>query len=313
MIITETSGKLDAAIGKFEGPILAYMEQEESDFAKDSLKKVLYNVKTSKHYSESITGLTGIGDFVATNGAVPYDEFEEGYAKTFIHQVFKKGIEIERELIDDARIIDMENRAGVLTNAANRTMEKFVHAPFNNAASSSFTLTGKAFTNVGADGKPLADAAHPSKTGKGSDQSNVTTNTLTLANVKYAEDMMKNFTDDIGEKANVKPDMLFVPYELRNEAWEIVNSIGKPDTADNNANPYQNKFKVVVSDWLTDTDAWFMIDSRYMKKCLYWIDRVPLEIASKKDFNTDNWLIKGYMRYSLGFTDWRWCVANIPA
>jgi len=50
-----------------------------------------------------------------------------------------------------------------------------------------------------------------------------------------------------------------------------------------------------------------------MKKCLYWIDRVLLEIKSRKDFNTDNWQIKGYMRYSLGWTDWRWIVCNIPA
>jgi hypothetical protein len=33
-----------------------------------------------------------------------------------------------------------------------------------------------------------------------------------------------------------------------------------------------------------------------------------LEIRSQKDFNTQNWQIAGYMRYSLGFTDWRWLV-----
>jgi len=313
MIVTATVGKIDAAIGRFEAPILAYMEKEEADFAKDSLKKTLYNVKSSKHYAESIAGLTGVGDFVATDGPVPYDEFEEGYSKTFIHHVFKKGIEIKRELIDDSRIIDMENHAGKLMDAANRTMEKFVHAPFNNAASTSFTLAGKTFANTGADGKPLAAADHPSKTGKAPDQSNKTTYELNLQNLKLAEEMMKDFVTDIGEKSNVKPDTLLVPFELRNEAWELVQSVGKPDTADNNVNPYHNKYRVIVSDWLTDDDAWFLIDSRYMKKCLYWIDRVKLEISSKKDFNTDNWMIKGYMRYSLGWTDWRWVVCNIPA
>lgn len=313
MIVTATVGKIDAAIGRFEAPILAYMEKEEADFAKDSLKKVLYNVKKSKHYAESIAGLTGIGDFIATDGAVPYDDFEEGFPKTFIHQVFKKGIEIKRELIDDSRIIDMEQQAGNLIDAANRTMEKFVHAPFNFAEQSTFTLANKTFNNTGADGQPLASTTHPSKTGKAPDQSNKTTYTLNLQNLKLAEEMMKDFVTDIGEKANVKPDTLLVPFELRNEAWEIVQSTGRPDTADNAANPYYGKYRVIVSDWLTDPDRWFLIDSRYMKKCLYWIDRKPLEISSKKDFNTDNWLIKGYMRYSLGFTDWRWIVCNIPA
>jgi hypothetical protein len=78
VLITSTVGKIDAAIGRFEGPIMAYMEKEEGDFAANSLKKELYNVKTSKHYSESVAGMTGLSDMVATDGAVPYDEFEEG-------------------------------------------------------------------------------------------------------------------------------------------------------------------------------------------------------------------------------------------
>lgn len=313
MIVTSTVGKIDAAIGRFEGPIMAYMEKEEGDFAKNSLKNVLFNVKTSKHYSESVAGLTGIGDFVATDGAVPYDEFEEGYSKTFIHQVFKKGIEIKRETIDDARIIDMENQAGTLMDAASRTKEKFVHAPFNFANATTFTLAGKTFTCVGADGLALASTAHTSKTGKASNQSNLLTGELNIANLKLAEEAMKNFVTDIGEKANIKADTLFVPYELRNEAWEIAQSAGKVNSADNNANPYKDKFNVIVSDWLTDTNNWFLIDSRYMKKCLLWIDRVPLEVKSQKDWNTDNWQIKGYERYSLGFTDWRWAVCSIVA
>jgi hypothetical protein len=314
MIVKATVGKIDAAIGRFEGPILAYMEKEEGDFAKVSLRKELYNIKKSKHYSESVTGLTGIGDMVATDGAVPYDEFEEGYAKTFIHQVFKKGIEIKRELIDDARIIDMENQSGALMDASNRTKEKFVHAPFCYADSATFTLAGKTFNNVGADGLTLAHTAHTSKTGKGSNQSNKSTAALSVDSLKDAEEAMIGFKTDIGEPANIVPDTLFVPYHLKDIAYEINFSLGKLNTANNNANPYQGKYRIIVSKWLdlVDNDRWFLIDSAYMKKCLFWIDRVPLEIKSQVDFNTDNWQIKAYERYSLGFTDWKWCFAGIP-
>ena len=41
MIVTATTGKIDAAIGRFEGPIMAFMLQEEQDFAKDSIKEKL--------------------------------------------------------------------------------------------------------------------------------------------------------------------------------------------------------------------------------------------------------------------------------
>ena len=42
---------------------MAYILQAEQDFAKDSIKNKLYNVRKSKHYSESVAGLTGIGGF----------------------------------------------------------------------------------------------------------------------------------------------------------------------------------------------------------------------------------------------------------
>lgn len=308
MIVTSTVGRIDAVIGRFEGPIMAYMEKEEGDFAAKSLKSTLYNIKGSKHYSESVAGMLGVGDMVATDGAVPYDDLQEGYTKTFIHQVFKKGIEIKRETIDDALIIDMENQSGNLMDASNRTKEKFVHAPFNNASSTSFSLAGKSFPSVGQDTLALASTAHTSKSGKASNQSNYqSAYTLTPGNLKLAEEAMVGFVTDINEKANIVPDTLFVPYELRNEAWEITQSVGKNDTANNNKNPYEMKYRVIVSRWLTSATRWFLIDSAYMRKCLFWIDRKPFEIASQRDWNTRNWQIQAYERYSLGFTDWKWC------
>jgi len=313
VIVTETAGKTDKLIGKCEGPLFAFMLKEEQDFAADSIKTKLYNVRKSKHYSESIGGLTGIGGFVPTDSATPFTEFEEGYDKTFIHQVWKLGIEIKRELLDDSRILDMEAMAGMLTDSWNSTMEEMLHAPFNNCTATTFTYEGKEFNNAGADLQALASNAHPSKTGKGGNQDNYTTNALTPANLKEAEDMMKGFKTDIGKKGNWKGDTLLVPFELRNEAFEIAYSTGKINSGDNNINPYKEKFNVIVSDWLTDADSWFLLDSRALKRNLYFLERVPLEIASYKDGNTKNWKIDGYGRYSLGFRGWEFCVANIPA
>lgn len=311
MIVTETVGKIDLAIGRHEAPLLAYMDKENADFAKTSLKKKLFNVVKSKHYAESVGGLSGIGDFKKTQGAVPYETFEELATKTFIHSVFKKGIQIERELIDDSRLIDMKNRSGSLIEAANRTQEKFVHAPFVYAANTSFSLADGTFTATGSDGLSLVNAAHTSHTGKTANQSNKVTTAFGVDSLKDAEEAMVGFKTDIGEKSNAVPSMLLVPYELRNEAYEICASMGKLNSADNNANPYEAKYDIVVSSWLDSmgvTDKAYLIDESYMKKCLFWLDRVPLEVASRKDFNTDVWQIKGYMRYSLGFTDWRWVV-----
>lgn len=310
MIITSTVGKIDMAIGRFEGPVMAYMMKEEADYAKQSLKNTLFTVKKSKHYSESVGGLTGIGNFIPEPGAVPFDEFEEGPTKTFTHKEYMKGLEIKRKTIDDSRLIDMENTGGLLIESWNKTQEDMVHAIFNNPTATTFSYEGESHNIAGADTLALGSAAHTSHTGKGANQSNLLTAALSVANLKIAEELMKNFKTDIGTKGNWKADTLLVPYELRNDAWEIVQSIGKVNSGDNNANPYKDKFNVIVSDWLTDANNWFLIDSRAMKRNLYWIDRVPLEVESQKDFNTKNWKISGYARMSFGFVDWRWCVVN---
>jgi hypothetical protein len=313
MIIASTVGQIDAIIGRFEGPILQHMTREEGDFAAKSLKKVLYNNTGSKHYSESVTGQTGVGDFVATSGPVPYDTFEETYPKQFIHKEIQKGIEIKRSTIDDARIIDMKNQSGTITDSYNRTIEKFVHAKFNFGNASTFNLAGDTWDNTGADGQPLFYNAHPSKTGKAPTQSNITAYAFTSANLKLVEDMAKNFVTEVNERANITLDTILVPYELRNEAWELTESVGKVGSTDNNKNPYEDKYKVIVSPWLTDPDAWYIFDSSYAKKNMFFIDRIPLEIRSTKDFETQNWKIAAYARFSMGHVDWRHIIGNIPA
>lgn len=311
MIIMSTVGKIDMTLGRFEGPVMAYMEKEEGDFAKTSLKNKLYQNMSSKSYSESVGGLSGIGDMVATSGAVPYDTFEETYSKTFIHQEFQKGIEIKRSTIDDSKIVDMKNQAGTITDASNRTKEKFVHAPFAYAGATSFNLAGKTFENTGADGLALISASHTVKTGKAGNQSNLVSGAFSTSTLKTAEEAFRSLRTEAGEKSNVKPNMIFAPYALRNEVYEVINTGGKLGTGNNDKNVYEGKYEVIISDWLDElgcTDKAFLISSDYMKKCLYWIDRVPLEIRNQKEFNTGNWQIAAYERYSLGFTDFRWVV-----
>jgi len=312
LIIKATAGKIDLAIGRFEGPLMAYLMKEESDNAQNSLLKEFYTVQNSKHYSESIGGMTGIGDFEMTDAEVPYESMEEGYTKTFVAEVFKKGIQIKRETVDDSLLIDMKNQSSTITDSANRTKEKFVHLPFNYATSDSYlTANGKSYSLLGADGKCLASATHPSKTKKGKVQSNVTALPLTAENLTLVENMFKNFVTDSGNKGNFKMDTLVVPYELRDVAWEIMGTPNGLGTPNGNVNTKFSKYKLIISDFLDSPKSWHAIDSRWMAKNLFWINRTDLEIKSWVDNNTDNWNIRGYMRFSNGYNDWRWIISNI--
>jgi hypothetical protein len=78
------------------------------------------------------------------------------------------------------------------------------------------------------------------------------------------------------------------------------------NSANNNVNFLKGRYDVIVSDYLTDTDNWFMVDSKYMKMFLKWYDRIPSEFNKDKDFDTYVAKYSAYMRYSFGFSDARW-------
>ena len=70
----------------------------------------------------------------------------------------------------------------------------------------------------------------------------------------------------------------------------------------------------VVWDYLTDANAWWLIDQQLSKLYLNWFDRVPLEFAMDptSDFTLEA-RFRGYMRYSYGWSDWRWVYGNNPS
>jgi hypothetical protein len=116
---------------------------------------------------------------------------------------------------------------------------------------------------------------------------------------------MRKFRGDQAERISVLPDELWFPTDLYEEAFEIVESMGKVDTANNNRNVHQSKFDTFEWEYMTDTNNWFMASGRLRKKHLHWIDRIPLEFAMIEDFDTIIAKWRAYMRYSHSWTDWR--------
>lgn len=123
--------------------------------------------------------------------------------------------------------------------------------------------------------------------------------------VKFKTNRDNNFT--------VTPDLLVVPVDLEQTAYEIINSKGKVDTAQNNVNFHFGKYKLVVwPNYLTSTTRWWMADSELMKMFLMWFDREPVQFFRDSDFETLTAKFAGYARYSFGWSDWRWVFGQNP-
>lgn len=266
---------------------------------------VLYNIQSSSKAVEHDLGTGDTLDFspLANTGSVPYDDMGQGYKTDYTHQEFARGFKIERKLVDDDQYSVINRRPRLLALAARRRREADGASLFNNAFNSAYT---------GGDGLSLCNSAHTSNNG-GATQSNTGTSTMSPTSVEATRRSMIGFKSDRDGIIQVQPDLLIVPLALEETAFEIVSSRGKVDTAQNNVNFHYGKYKVLVwPNYLSSSTRWFMADSQYTKEFLLWFNRVMPEFSRDREFDTFMQKFAGYMRYSYGWSDWRFLFGQNP-
>ena len=289
------------------------------DDRRASLLPRLYNIQSSSLADEKVFPIGGIGSSgwnFEDSGRLQYTEPVKGYEETFTHHEFARGVMIERKLIDDNRIAQALDAASALGDSAFRMREKAGANTFVNAfsAATSETLDDYGTDATGADLVALCSAAHPRHPG---DSATTDTNEGTLAlsdaNVSTTRRLMMETVDLNGDLLNVMPDEILVPPELEDDALVVVRSAQDPDSANNAVNPQAGRFQVTVWHYLTDANAWFMMDSGRRRQSLRWYDRIPLEFAREQDFDTYIGKWSAYMRFSLGWSDWRFIYGQNPS
>lgn len=282
----------------------------------------IFPVDSSVRRSETYQGIGELGTKMWNQfedlGRVPYDGMNPVWDQELVHRRYAGGLQIERELMDDNLYPGAEipksitQRVAKLGRSAAIHREKSAAAVFNNA----FTDTGtdaEGHPIAGPDAVGLVSTAHPHSASDSSTQSNEGTRALTSDNLVASKNAMREFTDDRGELLATHPDTLLVPPELEETAIKIVSGDLDPDSANNTINVNKGRYKVVVWDYLTDANAWFLIDSRLKAEHLVWLDRVLPEFAAEQDFDTLIGKWRGYYRFSRGWSDWRFVYGNNPS
>jgi len=267
-----------------------------------SMIPMIFSEKTSKKNFEKDSSGGALGDFDEFTGIVGYGDTSQGYDKTYEFTEYAKGIKITRQLFDDDLYNIMNKRPKQLGTSAMRTKEKKAAAIFNDA-----------FTSEPTDGDAAElCASDHANAGDSVAQSNEGTTAISAVSVEATRRLMIAFKGDQSDIINVDPDMLLVPTNLEETAWEIINSKGKVDTADNNQNFHYGKYKLAVwKNYLTDSNNWFMLDSNLMKDFLLFWNRIPLEFFQDKDSDTLIAKYIGYMRFGLGWSDWRFIYGHL--
>jgi len=270
-------------------------DKEYAERINESMIPMLFGMKTSTRAYEMMSGVGGLGDMQDFDGTIAYDAFSQLYDSTVSFPEKALGIKAERKLVDDEMFGILDGRPWQLAVSVARTREKAGSAVFANA-----------FTDAsGADGVALCSASHPYSPDDATTQSNTGTSALSATSVEATRRLgFTSVYNDRGQLFDVNYDTLVIPVGLEETAYELINTKGKVDTAENNVNFHYGRYKLAVWPRLTDSNNWFFIDSKLAKQFLLFWDRIKPEFAYDRDFDTmvAKWSV--YARYNTQFTGW---------
>ena len=261
-----------------------------------SLLPMLYKYEEAEQGTEYDLEGGDIGSVSEFTGQITYDEVKEGYKKSFTEVEYALGLKVQRKLLRNDLYDAVRREVGLLAQAFRQKEQEIGAGMFNNA----FTTV-----NTVGDTLSLCSTAHTSNVG-GSNQGNSGTSAFSAANLEATRILMVKFKTNRDNIRTTQPDLILVPTDLHEKAFEILNSYGEVDTANNNRNFHQGRYKLAVWDnYLTDTNNWFLIDSKVMKRYLKFRQWEPVQFFKSGEFDTITQKFAGYMSNGVSTVEWR--------
>ena len=261
-----------------------------------------YNVMNSDRRFERVTGTIGMGDVPEKPEGQPYtlDLIRQGFTKDFLHTEFGMGFAVTETALEDDQFDALDKATMWLAYSARVVQEKRAAIPFNNGFTSETTW----------DGVSVFSTAHPLQTGASGQNTLTTAADLSATSLTQALIDLQNLTRlESGQiVAPISDLVLLVPPDLEFMGDRLLNSVGLPQSADNDRNPIKARrsWTMVVNPHLTDNDAWFLLAAnKKMHGCRSYT-RVPItQVPPMTDPNTGNRLYKVRFRQSWGFAYWQ--------
>ena len=259
----------------------------------------LFDVKTSNKNYEELVEQTGFGlaPVKAEGSSTAYDSHAQGVISRGTNKAYSLGYIVTREEKADNLYTEVSmQRAASLAFSMAQTRENVGANVYNRVITSGFT---------GGDGKVLGATDHPSLAGN---QSNILATAADLSESSL-EDLTVQIMDaknSKGLKISLQPKCLIVPTALIYDAQRILQSTLRSSSANNDINALKSMSiipDVVVNNYLTDADAWFIRTNAPNGMC--WFDRESVQFSKDEDFDTDNAKAKAYMRFVPFWGDWR--------
>lgn len=295
---------VSSAFGDLLDPRFQKIFEDQYKQLPDMLGKLFTMVSTNGRNNMTWSQVGTLPDFQEFTGLVNYSSQTQGYKTTGTPVEFTNGIQVERKLFDDDQYHIMDQKPRGLADSAFRTRQKHGARILNNA----FSVDNYFYVNT--EGVALCSDSHTTTSGASvaTGFDNKVTSALSATAVAAARIQMVQFRGDQAERISIMPNEIWGPPDLYEVAFEIISSMGKVDTANNNRNVHEGRYTFYEWNYLTSTRNWFMCDGDLRKRFVFWSDRTPLEFAMAEDLDTLVAKWRAYMRYFNAVTDWRWLI-----
>ena len=234
----------------------------------------IFTTETSDRAFEEEVMLSGFANAsVKPEGsAVTFDNAQETYTSRYQHETVALAFAITEEAIEDNLYDRLSSRytKALARSMANTKQVKAANV-LNRAFNSSFT---------GGDGKELCATDHPTIFGTVKNELSTAAD-LSETSIEQALIDINAFTDERGLKIAARGMKLIIPSDLQFTAQRIMNSDNRVGTADNDINAIKSMGMIpqgyVVNNYLTDTDAFFIITD--VPNGLKYFERSPIKLS----------------------------------
>lgn len=256
--------------------------------------KVFAVEKATKKF-EKVQGMTGLGLAVAKSEGSPvsFSNMVQGFQKEYVMVAYALATSITHEMMEDEQYGYIKRVSSFLARSMRQTEETVSFNVLNRGFNASFT---------GPDGVAMIVSNHVLAGGGTASNVLATAADISQTSIETMLQQIMDAVDDQSLKIRLMPRCLVVPTGLNFRARKILESSYVTQSADNDINPIPGLFAdLVVSPWLTDTDAWFI---RTDAEGLRFFRREATEIYRDNEFATRNMDIAVYSRWQVSWDDW---------
>ena len=255
----------------------------------------VFETKNATKRFEKIQGVTGLplASVKSEGKSIDFNDPMQGYQKEYVMVTYGLGTTITREMFEDEQYNYINEIPGMLSESMRQTEETVAWQHFNRAFNAAYT---------GADGVSLINTAHPRPPGGTFSNQITTASDISQTAVESLLTQIMQASDDQGLNIRLTPKCLVVHPQDNFRARKLLESSYVVGTNDNDKNPIPGIFSdLVVSPYLTDTDAWFIVTNA--RNGLTFFRRRATAIERDNEFDTQNLQIMVTGRWDSGWSN----------